>query len=330
MVLRTVLPAVLLVSVELMLSVGRDTVKALLTALRRLCLVGSPAPTSEVDPRLLYALNEISELRQLVRMLVSESSAYKEWIAQTAGSFDAQWAQIPQGRMMLSDPAFGAASERRVIELVGRPREWFPGKSALDAGSGNGRWSVTLARLGAQVTAVDVSAAGLAEVARLGACFTHFTTLQHNILDPLPLSGPFDLVWHFGVAHHTGDTRRALQNVCAAVKVGGVLCTMIYGEPRYECTAEFSEINTYTEVRREISAMSIPERIAYLQRRFGQFDAHGWFDATSPKINDLHRFDEIREWLSRWGFRDIERVNENRNLHIRAIRARLNAAVEST
>src|SRR5438874_3503334 len=179
------------------------------------------------DPRLLYALNEISELRQLVRMLLAESPGYQAFVAQTAESFDAQWAQIPRGSMMLSDPAFADESVRRIVQLAGRPREWFAGKTALDAGCGNGRWSITLARLGAQVTAIDISPAGLAEVARLGADFPGFATLRSNILDPIPLSRRFDLVWHFGVAHHTGDTRRALRNVCRMVKPGGMVLTMI-------------------------------------------------------------------------------------------------------
>ena len=35
------------------------------------------------------------------------------------------------------------------------PLDWFAGKSVLDAGCGNGRWSTAFARLGAQVTAID-------------------------------------------------------------------------------------------------------------------------------------------------------------------------------
>jgi SAM-dependent methyltransferase len=272
------------------------------------------------DPRLVYALNEISELRQLVRMLLADSPTYKASVAQTTQSFDAQWEKIPHGPMMLSDPAFTEEGVRRLADLAGRSREWFAGKTILDAGCGNGRWSIAFARLGAHVTAVDVSSAGIAEVTRMGVDFPGFRAVQCNILDPIPLSERFDLVWNFGVAHHTGDTRRALQNVAEMVKPGGLLCTMIYGEPRYEQVGDFAEVNAYTDVRRAISAMSIPERIAYLKRRFGDVDAHGWFDAASPKINDLHRFDEIREWLVAWRFRDIERVGENRNLHIRAVR----------
>jgi 2-polyprenyl-3-methyl-5-hydroxy-6-metoxy-1,4-benzoquinol methylase len=295
-------------------------IRSLVAAIRHLG-VATPAPSPpSPDPRLVYALNEISELRQFVRMLLADSPTYKAFAGQTAQSFDAQWEHIPHGPMMLSDPAFAEEGVRRLTDLAGRPREWFAGKTILDAGCGNGRWSMTFARLGAQVTAIDVSSAGIAEVTRMSADFPRFKAVQCNILDPIPLSDRFDVVWNFGVAHHTGDTRRALQNVSEMVKPGGLLCTMIYGEPRYERVDDFAEINAYTDVRRAISAMSIAERIAYLKCRFGDVDAHGWFDAASPKINDLHRFDEIREWLVAWRFRDVEQVGENRNLHIRAVR----------
>ncbi len=42
----------------------------------------------------------------------------------------------------------------------GLPREFFAGKRALDAGCGSGRWTYALAELGAEVTAVDLTAGG--------------------------------------------------------------------------------------------------------------------------------------------------------------------------
>src|SRR5690242_3639855 len=107
---------------------------SLLAAIRRFSGT-TPAPASpSPDPRLVYALNEISELRQLVRMLLADSLAYKSFVAQTTQSFDAQWKQIPHGPMMLSDSAFAEEGVRRLTELAGRPREWFAGKTILDAG----------------------------------------------------------------------------------------------------------------------------------------------------------------------------------------------------
>ena len=73
-------------------------------------------------------------------------------------------------------------------------------------------------------------------------------------------------------------------------------------------------------MRRATSGISFDERIAYLRSRFNDEDVNGWFDAVSPKVNDLHRFDEVREWLLAWGFEDIRRTFDNRNLFVTARR----------
>ena len=285
-------------------------------------LLGVPEPQPDwTRERLVFALNEISEMRQLLRILLAESPRYKAQVAQTSESFDVQWKLLPKGVQLLGHPDFDRESVALVERYTGLPSSWFRGKRVLDAGSGNGRWSYTLAKLGAQVTAMDQSESGLAEVKRVCSEFPGFRTIRHDLLLPLPADEPYDFVWNFGVVHHTGDTERAFGNVCGAVKKGGMIFTMIYGEPRYDNPGEYAELNSYTDLRRAVSGMSFEERIAYLRSRFREEDLNAWFDGISPTINDLHRFDEVRAWLRRWNFTDIRRTFENRNLFITARRA---------
>ena len=51
---------------------------------------------------------------------------------------------------------------------------------------------------------------------------------------------------------------------------------------------------------------------------FGPELAHGYFDAVSPKINDLLTFEELDEFLRALGFFAIECTLRNRNHHITA------------
>jgi SAM-dependent methyltransferase len=284
-------------------------------------LLGVPEAQPDRANELKFVLNELSEMRQLLRMLLADSPRYHAQIAQTTTSFETQWKLLPKGVQLLGNPEFDRQSIALVEQYTGLPSEWFRGKRVLDAGSGNGRWSYTLASLGAQVTAMDQSESGLDEVRRVCGRYPGFQTIRHDLLSPLPEGTTYDLVWTFGVAHHTGDTERALGNVCSAVRPGGAVFAMIYGEPRGEFPGDYAEINTYTELRRELAGMSFEERIAYLRRRFPEDDVNAWFDGVSPKINDLHRFDEVREWLRMWGFTDIRRTFENRNLFITAQRS---------
>lgn len=273
-----------------------------------------------VDPikaQIAYLLAENSEIRQQLRMLLAASPEYRAAISQTADSFDSQWADLPTGRHLPGDPEFDETSIDQLCRYTEKPRDWFTSKRVLDAGCGMGRWSRALCILGAEVTAIDISQAGLASTESLCSTFPGFRTKRCNLLEPLPF-GDFDLVWNYGVCHHTGDTRLALGHVAAAVKEGGLLFTMLYGEPRDGQTIDYGEIASYTKHRQATSAMSFSERVAYLRARFPDDEVHGWFDAISPRVNDLYRFDEIEGWLRSWGFTNIHTTVESRNLHIAA------------
>ena len=43
---------------------------------------------------------------------------------------------------------------------------------------------------------------------------------------------------------------------------------------------------------------------------------HGYFDAISPAINDLYRWDELVSWFVDAGFTDIKRTDPGTNHHM--------------
>ena len=184
---------------------------------------------------------------------------------------------------------FKADAASLIETYTGFPIDWFRGKDVLDAGCGNGRWSWALGTAGATVTAVDQSEAGVAAATGTCAGFPGFRAVQHDLLKPLDLAQEFDLVWSFGVLHHTGDTRTALANVAACVKPGGYLYLMLYGEPRWLHPGEFRSINRYNEMGQTLAPMEFDERAEFLRSKLGDWNGRNWFDAASPSINDLHR-----------------------------------------
>ena len=127
-------------------------------------------------------------------------------------SFDYQWGSLPTGAWLSDDPRFGAQVERIISEeeLAIEP-EWFRGRRVLDAGCGNGRWTEGFVRLGCEVTAIDASANALAQVR--GRFGDGVRTLQGDVLeaDRLLAGERFDLVWSWGVLHHTADTGRGIR-----------------------------------------------------------------------------------------------------------------------
>ncbi|HET9315018.1 MAG TPA: class I SAM-dependent methyltransferase, partial [Vicinamibacteria bacterium] len=133
---------------------------------------------------------------------------------QTLASFDHQWGCLREGDAMLSDPWFRENVDRVIVEeLLCVERDWFHGKTVLDAGCGIGRWTLGLLRLGCRVLAVDASThaleavhAGLRELAPDAVAEGRLETRQVDLLDLPPdiRERRFDLVFSFGVLHHTG------------------------------------------------------------------------------------------------------------------------------
>jgi SAM-dependent methyltransferase len=250
-------------------------------------------------------------------------------VRQTKASFDFQWADIPVGHGMLADPAFRAAATSFVCQFTGLPPEWFPGKRVVDAGCGNGRYSWALCQLGATVLSLDQSDHGLQSTADACRDFPSHRVMKVDLLKPLPAIPAADLVWSFGVLHHTGDTYGAFRNVQQLVAPGGRLYLMLYGEPRAGVIDDYMEINEYESWRRRTANLPLRDKLKAIRagmaagefRVAGDQYVHGYFDAIAPAINDLHTFEEVESWLLDAGFGDVRRTLESRNLHITARRA---------
>jgi SAM-dependent methyltransferase len=222
---------------------------------------------------------------------------------------------------LASDETFCRNAVALLEGYTGLPRSWFRGRRVLDAGCGNGRWSRALASCGADVTAVDASAAGVAHAREGCRDFPNVRVRRHDLLEPLDEPEALDLVFSFGVVHHTGNTRLAVEHLAACVKPGGYLFLMVYGEPRPGHVEDYAELNRYVELRRRLAGLDFDQKVAVLRRETSAADVHGWFDAASPRVNDLHRLDELAAWIRPLGFGPPRTTTPSRNLHVIAQRA---------
>ena len=106
------------------------------------------------------------------------------------------------------------------------------GLRVLDIGCGSGIHSLAALRLGAaQVVAVDLDPDSVATTRRVLQRYADGRGQVHQIsvfeLDPAHL-GQFDIVYSWGVLHHTGDMHRAITKAVQMVAPGGQFVFALY------------------------------------------------------------------------------------------------------
>ena len=110
------------------------------------------------------------------------------------------------------------------------------GRRFLDVGSGSGLSSLAARRLGAQVHSFDYDPESVACTLQLRRRYfpddPHWTIERGSILDAQFVTslGRFDIVYSWGVLHHTGEMYKALSEIAPCVAAQGMLFVAIYND----------------------------------------------------------------------------------------------------
>jgi 2-polyprenyl-3-methyl-5-hydroxy-6-metoxy-1,4-benzoquinol methylase len=126
------------------------------------------------------------------------------------------------------------AAEESLLNMLGvRSCEGF---SFLDVGSGSGLFSLAARNLGAKVVSFDYDPVSVACTRELKKMFhpdeTDWQIAEGSVLDFnfLQTLGHFDVVFSWGVLHHTGAMWTAMENLAPLVNPRGKLFIAIYND----------------------------------------------------------------------------------------------------
>lgn len=136
--------------------------------------------------------------------------------------------------------------------------EKYKNKKVLEVGCGIGTAAVSFIENGACYTGLDISETSInIAKTRLGVYDLQGQLLVENI-ENYTSEESFDLVYSFGVLHHTPDITKSIQNIHSLLKEGGEFKLMLYaknslkmfkikdGLDQYEAQSNVPIANTYT------------------------------------------------------------------------------------
>jgi predicted RNA methylase len=229
-------------------------------------------------------------------------------------SFGENWAQyaekIDQRRI---DEA-----EKSVTRLVGR--EAIKGRTFLDIGCGSGLFSLAAVRLGCRrLLAVDIDPNSVATTQRTlsrHAPGANWECRQISVfdLDPTKL-GTFDVVYSWGVLHHTGAMRKAIAKASTMVAPDGMLTLALYAKTPF-CGLWRIEKRIYahspkwvqTTIEKAylgvVSARLAMKGESLQQRRESYFQKRG-----------MDMYHDTRDWLGGYPYESISAPDAMKYMH---------------
>jgi 2-polyprenyl-6-hydroxyphenyl methylase/3-demethylubiquinone-9 3-methyltransferase len=190
-------------------------------------------------------------------------------------------------------------AERSLVEMLGVER--LDGSSFLDIGSGSGLFSLAARRLGARVHSFDSDPQSVACTRKLKRQFfendSGWTIDQASVLDRgyLESLGSFEIVYAWGVLHHTGALWQAMEDAALPVARGGQLFIAIYNrQPIWT--------PLHTALKRAYAASPQPLKWLLAAGSISFYAARGFIKDVALLRNPLARFRHYdrRRGMSWW------------------------------
>ena len=199
-------------------------------------------------------------------------------------------------------------AEKSLIRLVGR--ENIEGKTFLDIGCGSGLFSLAAVRLGAKkLLAVDLDPKSVETTRKTLSRYAPGGNWDVQNISVFNLNaeklGFFDVVYSWGVLHHTGAMYQAITKASTMVAPGGMISLALYGKTPF-CGMWRIEKRIYSKspkwVQKVIEAfyiMLVRIRLALKGESLKQRREKYW------KQRGMDTYHDMRDWLGGYPYESI-------------------------
>ena len=204
--------------------------------------------------------------------------------------------------------------------------ELFPegvkGKKVLDAGSGSGMVSIAFAVMGASVTGVDITSKCIENGRKRAKAFGVECRFVQSDLTMLDLHEDFDIIYSWGVLHHTADAKASFFRLVEHLRPGGEIIIAVYLRTAFSSFWNFSRVFyqsspgfAKTAFRRSASVLlngydavrkALMKKERYMLRGTSNEElVNDWFGVPH---RTFHTYTEVYEWFREKGL-DYRLVN---------------------
>jgi len=200
-------------------------------------------------------------------------------------------------------------AEKAILSLLGQQR--LDGLTFLDIGSGSGLSSLAARRLGARVHSFDYDPQSVACTQALRSRYcpddTEWMVEQGSILDPdyLAKLGRFDIVYSWGVLHHTGAMHNAIARASRLVAQHGLFAFALYHRTRM-CALWRLEKRWYAGASPDAQRRARAVYIALLRLRFlltrGDFQS---YVETYQRQRGMAFEHNVHDWMGGYPYESI-------------------------